>query len=94
MGMRGQKQAAGDAMIRVKSGLVPGESRRISAAAELPLAVVNLRGGFASDLETGITFGGGLGFKFGPVRLDSAINWAPGGDRQGLTFAFGLGIMN
>jgi hypothetical protein len=85
---------AGDAMIRVKRGLVPGESRRISAAAELPTAVVNLRGGIASDLETGITFGGGLGLKAGPVRLDTAINWAPGGNRQGLSLAFGLGIMN
>jgi hypothetical protein len=85
---------AGDAMLRIKSGLVPGESRRISAAAELPLAVIMLRGGLASDLETGVTFGGGLGFKFGPVRMDGAVNWAPGGDRQGLFVAFGLGIMN
>jgi hypothetical protein len=90
----GPLNLAGDAMIRVKRGLVPGESRRISAAAELPTAVVNLRGGIASDLETGITFGGGLGLKAGPVRLDTAINWAPGGNRQGLSLAFGLGIMN
>jgi hypothetical protein len=84
---------AGDAMLRIKRGLVPGEARRISAAAELPLSVIALRGGLATDLETGITFGGGLGLKFGPVRLDTAANWAPGGDRQGLFFAVGLGIM-
>jgi hypothetical protein len=85
---------AGDAMIRIKRGLVPGEARRLSAAAELPLAVVALRGGLATDLKAGITFGGGLGLKFGPVRLDTAANWTPGGDRQGLFLAVGLGIMN
>jgi hypothetical protein len=85
---------AGDAMIRIKRGLVPGEARRLSAAAELPLSVIALRGGLATDLETGVTFGGGLGLKAGPVRLDTAVNWTPGGDRQGLFLAFGLGIMN
>jgi hypothetical protein len=83
----------GDAMLRIKRGLVPGEARRLSAAAELPLAVIALRGGLATDLETGIVFGGGLGLKMGPVRLDTALNWAPGGDRQGLFVAVGLGIM-
>ena len=84
---------AGDAMLRIKRGLIPGESQRLSAAAELPLSVIALRGGLATDFENGVTFGGGLGFKFGPVRLDTAANWAPGGDRQGLFFAVGLGIM-
>jgi hypothetical protein len=85
---------AGDAMIRIKRGLVPGEARRFSAAAELPLSVAAFRAGFATDLESGITFGGGIGFKFGPVRMDTAVNWAPGGDRQGVAAAFGVGIMN
>ena len=63
------------------------------AASDLPLSVIAIRGGLATDFETGVTFGGGLGFKFGPVRFDTAANWAPGGDRQGLFFALGLGIM-
>jgi hypothetical protein len=84
---------AGDAMVRVARGLIPGEARRISAAAEIPLSVIAFRGGLASDLETGITFGGGLGFKLGPMRLDVAGNWSPSGDRQGVQAAMGLAIM-
>jgi hypothetical protein len=85
---------AGDAMVRLASGLVAGESRRVSAGAELPLGVVAFRAGVSSDLETGMAMGGGLGFKAGPVRLDGGASWSPGGDRQGLVIGFGLSVMN
>jgi hypothetical protein len=85
---------AGDAMVRLASGLVEGESQRVSVGAELPLNFVAFRAGLSSNFEGGFTMGGGLGFKAGPVRLDGAAAWTPGGDRQGLVVGLGLSVMN
>jgi hypothetical protein len=85
---------AGDAMVRLASGLVAGERQRLSAGAELPLGVVAFRGGLSSNFEGGFAMGGGLGLKAGPVRLDGAATWTPGGDRQGLVVGIGISVMN
>jgi len=85
---------AGDAQFRVAKGVVAGPAQRLSVGAELPLSVIRLRGGLASDFSGGFSLSGGLGFKLGPVRLDFAAATTPGGDRQGLTVATGLSVMN
>jgi len=83
---------AGDAMVQLKRGLAGGDATRVSVAAELPLKVVAVRGGVATDFS-GLSFGGGLGFRGGPARFDLAANLTPGGDRQGLVVGAGLSIM-
>jgi len=85
---------AGDAMVRLASGLVAGEGQHVSAGAELPLGVIAFRGGVSSNFEGSFAMGGGLGLKAGPVRLDGAASWTPGGDRQGLVVGFGISVMN
>ena len=85
---------AGDAVFELTDGIVPGASSRASVGAELPLAVILLRGGLATDFDGGVGFSAGLGFKFGPVRLDFGGALTPGGDRKGLTVATGLSVMN
>ena len=85
---------AGDAVFELTDGIVPGASSRASVGAELPLAVILLRGGLATDFDGGIGFSAGLGFKFGPVRLDFGGALTPGGDRKGLTVATGVSVMN
>jgi F plasmid transfer operon, TraF, protein len=85
---------AGDAQFRVAKGIVAGPAQRLSVGAELPLSVIRLRGGVASDFSGGFSLSGGLGFKLGPVRLDFAAATTPGGDRQGLMVATGLSVMN
>jgi len=84
---------AGDMMFEVTDGIVPGTGQRASVGAELPLSVVRLRGGLATDFETGVGFSAGLGFKLGPMRLDVAGGLTPGGARKGLTFATGIAVM-
>ena len=85
---------AGDLRFRVAKGVVAGPAQRASVGAELPLSVVRLRAGLASDFSGGFGLSGGLGFQLGPVRLDFAAATTPGGDRQGLTLATGLSVMN
>lgn len=84
---------AGDAMVQLKRGLVAGETARLGVAAELPLKVVAVRGGLASDFS-GLSVGGGLGLQGGPVRFDIGASLTPGGDRQGLLLGVGLSIMH
>jgi hypothetical protein len=85
---------AGDVRFRVAKGVVAGPAQRASVGAELPLSVIRLRAGLASDFSGGFGLSGGLGFQLGPVRLDFAAATTPGGDRQGLTLATGLSVMN
>jgi hypothetical protein len=85
---------AGDAVFELTDGIVPGASSRASVGAELPLGVVALRGGIATDFDGGLGFSGGFGFKMGPVRLDLAAALTPGGARKGLMLATGLAIIN
>lgn len=84
---------AGDAEFELTDGIVPGASSRASVGAELPITVLILRGGVATDFA-GLGFSAGLGFKLGPVRLDVAGALTPGGERKGLALATGLSIMN
>jgi hypothetical protein len=85
---------AGDIMLRLASGMVAGEKQRVSAGAELPLGFAAVRGGLSSNFEGGFSMGGGLGLKAGPARLDGAVSWTPGGDRQGLILGVGISVMN
>jgi len=84
---------AGDAEFELSEGLVPGSSGRASVGAELPISVIVFRGGLATDFE-GFGFSGGLGFTFGPVRLDVGAALTPGGERKGFSLATGLAIMH
>jgi len=86
---------AGDAMVQLKRGLVPGDAQRLSAGAELPLGgFCALRAGLSSNFAGSFSYGGGFGFKMGPVRLDLGASATPGGSRQGMQVAFGLSVMN
>lgn len=85
---------SGDAVFELNDGIVPGASSRASVGAELPITVLVLRGGIATNFDGGIGFSGGFGFKMGPVRLDLAGAITPGGDRKGLTVATGLAIVH
>jgi hypothetical protein len=83
----------GDLMLRVTQGAVLSQPQRLSGAAELPLGgVFALRGGLATDFDGGITYGGGMGFKGGPVHFDLATNITPSGTRKGVTLGLGLSI--
>jgi hypothetical protein len=90
----GPVRITGDALVQLKSGLVPSDKQRLSAGVELPLKFVALRAGLSSNFSGGISYGGGLGFRMGPARLDLGASATPGGDRQGLQVAFGLSILN
>ena len=85
---------AGDATFELSEGIVPGAKSRASVGAELPIAVLRLRGGVATDFDGGVGFSAGLGFKLGPVRLDVAGALVPGGARKGLTVATGVSVLN
>jgi hypothetical protein len=85
---------AGDAVFELTDGIVPGASSRASVGAELPISVMALRGGLATDFDGGIGFSLGLGFKLGPVRVDFGGAVTPGGDRKGFTVATGISVMN
>lgn len=84
---------AGDATVKLADGIVPKAGQRMSVGAELPLSVVRLRGGVATDFDGGFGISGGLGFQLGPVRLDIAGATVPGGDRKGPTIGFGASVM-
>jgi hypothetical protein len=90
----GPLRIAGDAMLQLKRGLVPGDKQRLSAGAELPLKFFALRAGLSSNFSGSFSYGGGFGFKMGPVRLDLGASATPGGSRQGMQAAFGLSVMN
>jgi hypothetical protein len=89
----GPLRVAGDAMLQLKHGLVPGDAQRLSAGAELPLKIVALRAGLSSNFSGSLSYGGGLGFLMGPVRLDLGVNATPGGSHQGMQAAIGLSVM-
>ncbi|MBI4501829.1 MAG: conjugal transfer protein TraF [Gemmatimonadetes bacterium] len=81
-------------VIRAKQALDFGAAQQASAGAEIRLIpFLPLRAGMATDLAGGFTFSGGLGFKFGPVRLDGAIANSPTGDHKGFQAAVGLSIL-
>ena len=86
---------AGGITLRAKRGLDPGAAQQLSAGAELrPAPVLALRAGLSSDLASGMTLGGGIGLKLGPVRLDAALANTLSGDHKGFQVALGASIMN
>lgn len=90
----GPFRLAGDGMVQLARGLVPGDKQRLSAGAELPLKFFALRAGLSGNFSGGFSYGGGFGFKGGPVRFDLGASATPGGSRQGIQLAFGLSVMN
>lgn len=85
----------GGADLRVKEGMVSSDGQQFSAGAELlPLGILALRAGFATNFEGGTTLAGGTGLKLGPLRWDVGLTSTSSGDRKGFQVAVGFAIMN
>ena len=91
----GMVTVVGGADLRLKSGLVSSDAQIISAGAEVvPLGILAIRAGLASNFEGGLTYAVGGGLKFGPVRFDTGLTSTSSGDRKGFQLAMGMSIMN
>ena len=91
----GMLTLVGGLEFRVKQGVVGSDPQLASVGAEiLPLGVIALRAGLATNFEGGTTLGVGGGLKLGPIRLDAGLTSTSSGDRKGFQAATGFSIMN
>jgi hypothetical protein len=80
---------------RVKDGVVGSDPQIASVGAELlPLGILALRAGLATNFQGGSTLAVGGGLKLGPIRMDLGLSSTSSGDRKGFQAAGGFSLMN